>query len=187
MPNPRLAARYAKSLVDISVEKNQLETVKSDVDFLKAVINASREFKSVLKSPIITADKKSAVFNAVTAGKVSEITVAFSKLLINKGRENVLPEIVTEFENQYNKLKGINIVKFITAQPISDDLKSQIAAKLQADAGIDNIELQSEVDPSIIGGFILEYNNRLVDVSISRDLADIKKQFLDNDFVLKIR
>ncbi len=80
MPNPRLAGRYAKSLVDIATEQNQLEAVKTDMAFLQAVCNASIEFVNVLRSPIILADKKRSIIEAVTKTKVG----ALSTLFINR-------------------------------------------------------------------------------------------------------
>ena len=56
MPNPRLATRYAKSLIDLSVERSQLEVVYNDMQFLKQVTNGSREFVSLLRSPVVNAD-----------------------------------------------------------------------------------------------------------------------------------
>src|SRR3954468_3199428 len=110
MPNPRLATRYAKSLIDLSVERNQLEVVYNDMQFLKQVTNGSREFVNLLRSPVINADKKQAVIDAITKGKISELTALFINLLIAKGREKDMPEIITAFIEQYNSMKGIHKV-----------------------------------------------------------------------------
>jgi F-type H+-transporting ATPase subunit delta len=91
MLNPRLAGRYAKSLIDLAVERNQLEVVYKDMEYLQAVCKASREFVTLLKSPVIPIEKKNKAITAVTSGKVSELTAAFNKLLVNKNREFYLP------------------------------------------------------------------------------------------------
>lgn len=187
MQNPRLAARYAKSLIDIAIEKKQLENVFADMQYFQAVGKASPQFLSLLRSPVIKGDKKQAVLNAVSKGKVGIITEGFNRLLVSKGREDVLPEIVTAFIEQYNLLKGINKVKLTTAQPLSNAGRDAILAKITAEAGLTNVQLETQVDEKLIGGFVLEYNNNLVDASILRDLNDIRKQFLNNDFVMKIR
>lgn len=188
MPNPRLAHRYAKSLIDLSVEKNQLEVVYADMKFLQQVCKTSKEFATLLQSPIITADKKSRIFEVVgNAGKVGELTTAFSKLLINKGREGDLPEIADAFINQYNTIKGIHRVKLTTAVELSEDLKKSITNKAATEGGLGNVELETKVDESLIGGFVLEFNNNLVDASIARDLRDIKAQFSKNVYVKNIR
>ncbi len=87
MLNPRLAGRYAKSLIDLAVERNQLEEAYKDMQYIQAVCKASREFVVLLKSPVIPAEKKNNALTAVTKGKISELTAAFNKLLISKNRE----------------------------------------------------------------------------------------------------
>jgi len=187
MPNPRLAARYAKSLIDLSTEKGQLEQVYADMLYLQAVGKSSREFLSLLRSPIVKADKKENIINAVTKDKISALTAAFNKLLLTKGRESDLPEIVTAFIEQYNTIKGIHKVKITTAVPVSDDVINNLVNKVKASTGLENIQVEAKVDESLIGGFVLEFNNNLVDASILRDLRDVKKQFAGNEFVHNIR
>lgn len=187
MPNPRLAARYAKSLVDIAVEKNQLEAVYADVKFLEAVCLGSREFVNLLRSPVIKADKKEKIIEAVTARKVSPLTTAFNKLLTSKGRESELPEILKAFIDQYNHLKGITKATLTTAVPMSPELKQRIESKLLSEAGLKKVELDTRTDESLIGGFVLEFEGKIVDASVARDLRDIKKQFTGNIYVQNIR
>src|SRR6185503_2857014 len=114
MPNPRLAARYAKSLIDLAIEKGQLDAVYNDMLFLQGIIRSSRELANLLKSPIINPDKKDKILEAVTGGRVSAILSTFIKLLIAKGREAYLAEIVTAFIDQYKEYKGIRTVKLTT-------------------------------------------------------------------------
>ncbi len=187
MQSPRLAGRYAKSLVDLSQEKGQLENVYKDMQYMQQVSKQSREFVALIKSPVIKADKKNAILEAVTKGKVSELTAAFNKLLVSKGRENVLPEVVNAFIDQYNAIKGINKVKLTTATEATEELKQSMIQKVKAEAGFGIVELETKVDPSIVGGFILEFNNKKVDASILRDLNDVKKQFMRNDYIQQIR
>ncbi len=187
MPNPRLAARYAKSLIDLAIEKGLLDQVNKDLEFLQALVSASPEFALVLRSPVIESYKKVAILEALVKGKISQITYAFSLLVIKKGRVDVFREILIAYKEQYNLIMGINKVKFTTPQPISAELKTAITKKLADEAGLTNIEMETKVDPNLIGGFVLEYNNNLVDASVLRDLKDIKKQFLTNDYIRKIR
>lgn len=187
MLNPRLAGRYAKSLVDLAIERNQLEAIYNDMLYLQAICKSSREFVTLLKSPVVTADKKDAILKAVTGGKVSEITMAFNKLLVNKGREAGLPEIINAFIEQYKKHKGIHTVKLTTATPVSEELKQQIIGKIQEQTAMQNVDLQTAVKEELIGGFVLELGDTLVDGSIAYDLNKIKSQFMNNDFIYKIR
>ena len=74
-----------------------------------------------------------------------------------------------------------------TSEPLGEDIVSVLKEKVQQQLNGQKIELSSKVDPSIIGGFILEANNNLFDASILRDLKDIKKQFLKNEYVPDLR
>ena len=187
MPNPRLAARYAKSLLDLATEKGQLEAVYADMKYLEAVCKQSKDFVNLLRSPIIKADQKNAIITAVTKDKISELTASFSNLLVRKGREIDLPEIAFAFVDQYNEIKDIHRVKLTTAVEVTAEVKKSIEAKVQKEKGLGTVELETAVDAKLIGGFVLEFNNNLVDASILRDLKDIKKQFLQNLFVQNIR
>ena len=187
MPNPRLAYRYAKSLLDLAVERGQLEQVHSDMLFLQEVNKSSRDFLNLLRSPVVSSDKKQSIFDAITAGKISELTGAFSRLLVTKGREGELPEIITAFIKQYKDKKGIHTVRLTTATPVSDDVKNQIVEQVRKTSTMQNIELEAIVDPKIIGGFVLQAGDKLVDASISYDLKEISRQFENNDFVYKVR
>lgn len=187
MRNPRLAARYAKSLLDLSVEKDQLEQVYADMQWLKAVCSGSRDFVNLLRSPIIKADKKEKIVAAATAGKISELTTAFNRLLISKNRESNLPEIVNAFIGQYKVYKNIHVVKLTTAIPVSEEMKNKIISQVKANSDMLHIEMETAVDESLIGGFVLQAGDKLVDASISYDLKHIARQFENNDFIYKVR
>lgn len=187
MLNPRLAGRYAKSLIDLAQERGQLEEVYKDMQYLQAVCKASKPFVNLLKSPVIPGQTKQKALGAVMGSNVGMLTTAFINLLISKGRETFVPEIVYAFIEHYNRIKGIHKVKLTVASEVSEDVKSNILGKIRRDTNMQNIELETVVDEDIIGGFVLEYNNNLVDASVLRDLKDIKKQFDQNTFVQQIR
>jgi len=187
MYNPRLATRYAKSLIDLSLERGELETTHKDLLYLQSVTQSNRDFVAVLRSPVISADKKLAILEAVTAGHTGELTTSFCRLLIKKGREANLPEIIRAFIDQYKKYRQIFSVKLTTAVPVTDTVKEEIMNKLRQQSDMKNIELTAEVDESLIGGFVLQIGDKLVDASIAYDLNNVRKQFLNNDFIYKIR
>lgn len=187
MSNPRLAIRYAKSLIDLALEKGQLEEVFADIKFLQKIIKSNPDFVALLKSPVIQEDKKNKIIGSVIAGRVSNLTALFIKLLGVKTRESNLPEIVTSFIDQYNKVKEIHKVRLTAATPISDELKNSFIKKIKSSNHIENIELETIVDKNLIGGFVLEMEGKMVDASIMRDLIDVKKQFQNNDYIHKLR
>jgi len=78
-------------------------------------------------------------------------------------------------------------VKLTTAAPVSEELKNAILDKIRNSTAMKNIELNTEVNENLIGGFVLEAAGQLVDASILYDLNNVKKQFQNNDFIYKIR
>ena len=186
MNNPRLAGRYAKSLLDLAQEQNALDTTLADVQLLSDSVKGSPELALLLRSPILKADKKNAVLKAVFGDKMGHITNAFMNLLVAKGREANLPEIATAFIDQYKALKNIRQVKLITAGPIDESVKESIRQKVAASMPDKTVEMTTSVNPDLIGGWVLEMDDRVVDASIRRDLMDIRKQFMDNQYVSKM-
>jgi len=187
MPNPRLASRYAKSLIDLSLERGQLEVVFADMQWLQQVIKGNRDFANLLRSPIIKADKKEKIVDAITQNKVTEITTLFIRLLIVKGRESNLPEIITAFISQYKEHKNIHSVKLTTASPVDENLKNTIIDQIKKTSDMQNIEMETQVNEDLIGGFVLQAGDKLIDASVAYDLKQIARQFDNNDFIYKIR
>lgn len=179
----RIASRYAKSLIDLAEERGDLDTVLEDIkSFQKAAEN--RDLYLLMKSPIINVTKKQQVFSAIFDGKFSELTLAFFKIILNKGREAYLPEIADEFIVQYKKLKHISSVKLITATALTAETVSKIKQKLvSSDATDDHVELETEVNPDLLGGFVLQFGDRLYDASVSHKLDQLRKEFAKNDYI----
>ncbi len=187
MPNPRLAARYAKSIIDLCVEQNSLDETLADMQYLSGVCNESKDFTNLLRSPVINADKKHRIIDAVVGAKLKPLSKAFVNLLINKGREENLPEIAEAFIQQYKDLKNIKTVTVTTATPMSDSVKQAIMTQVVAALPEASIEMKEEVREEIIGGFVLQMGDKLFDASIRRDLNDVKKQFAKNIYVSQLR
>lgn len=187
MPNPRLASRYAKSLLDLAIEQNNLQDTLKDVQLLDSISRQSPEFVAMLRSPIINSDKKQQIIDAVVGGKLTVLVKAFVVLLVNKGREGNLPEIATTFIAQYKEMSNIRTVKLTTAVPMSSEATDSIRQKVAAGLPDQTIEMKVTVDPSLIGGFVLEMEDKLFDASIRKDLNDVKTQFMKNIYVSQLR
>ena len=186
MLNPRLASRYAKSLIDLAIEQNSLEEILKDMQLLDAICTQSREFVTMMRSPVIKADKKLAITEAVLNGRISAMTFGFIKLLINKGREQNLDEIAKAFITQYRANKKIRMVKLTTAAAIDPAVVDLLRSKLEAGHTGSSIQMETAIDPSILGGFILDMGDRQLDASVVRELNDIKKQFTRNLYVSQL-
>ncbi|MCB0700782.1 MAG: ATP synthase F1 subunit delta [Chitinophagales bacterium] len=187
MPNPRLASRYAKSLLDLAVEQNSVDDTLADIKYLEGLCKQSTDFTNMLRSPVINSDKKHSIISAVVGDSLSKLTVAFIKLLVNKGREENLPEIAGAFISRYKEMKNIKSVKLTTAIPASDSLREAIMAKVKVALPDAEIEMKEEVNPDLIGGFVLQMDDKLFDASIRRDINDVRAQFNKNVYVMELR
>lgn len=187
MQNPRLASRYAKSLMDLAIEQGKLDTLYQDMQGLHQMCEESSELVSMMKSPIVNADLKNKTMNALLETKADGLTMSFIQLVIRKGREFFLPEIASSFIGLYKKHNNINEVVLTTAEPLDDTMRAAILSKIEQQFQGMTIDLTTKVDSKLIGGFLLESNNTLFDASILRDLVDIKKQFLKNEYVPDLR
>lgn len=187
MPNPRLAFRYAKALLDLAVEKEQLDEVYTDMLWLKSVCKSNPDFVNMLKSPVVPGDKKNKILKAIAGDRLGKMVTSFNSLLIQKAREASLPEIVNAFIVQYKEYKNIYIVKLTTAGSMDKGLKEAIVKQVKLIGGFENIELEEKIDNAIVGGFVLQVGDKLIDASIAYDLKTIAKQFENNDFLYKLR
>jgi F-type H+-transporting ATPase subunit delta len=187
MKNPRLAGRYAKSLLDLATEQNQVDAVYADMKWLHSICKSNPDFVNLLRSPIIKPAIKEKIIASIVSGRVVKLTEAFIELLVRKAREINLPEIVTAFIDQFNKTRNIHQVKITTAEPISEEMKETIMKNIRAIISEKTFEIDMQVKQELIGGFLLETDGTLVDASILRDLKDIQKQFMNNDYLHKIR
>ena len=172
----KIANRYAKSFIDLGKEKNQLDELISDLkSFLE--MTANKDFSVFLKSPIINADKKLNVFNAMFEDKVHEETMAFFRMVVRKGRENILPQIIQNVLDRYNQRLGITKVNITSASQLSENEINKITEKLKKSSlVIDRIEFVKNIDPALLGGFIIEIGDKLIDASIAGKMKKIRKE-----------
>ncbi len=184
MANIKISGRYAKSLMDLAIEKNQVEAVYADARLFMELAN-DRNFFLMMKSPIIKSDKKIKIFEAIVGDKINALTMAFFRIVIQKGREFFLKDIMHEVIVQYNAMKGITAVKFTSAVAVDSTTLQKIKDMIEKNTQLKNIEWQTGVNENLIGGFVLEFDNKLFDASIAHDLKAVKKQFMDNIYVKK--
>lgn len=178
MSTGRISTRYAKSLLDLSIERNELEAVRSDIEsFAKLLEN--RDLYLMLKSPVIKGSTKIKVFKNLFEDRMNKTLFAFFRIIMVKGREMYLPEIIEEFLNQYKLYNKITSVRIVTATPLSDSALSEIKAKLLAsDITMEKVDITTSVNSDILGGFILQTGDKLYDASVQHHLDQIKKQII---------
>ena len=182
----RVAGRYAKSLIDLAIEQGKLQTVVGDVEQLAAAVK-NRDLYLLLQSPIIGSDKKVSIMKAIFGNSFDATTMGFVNLCITKGREGLLPDIATELLAEYKKMQGITTVKVTTATPLSTEALEAIREKLLGSSDTaKNVEIETLVNPELIGGYVVEFGDKLYDASVSSKLAALKKEFKGNLYESKI-
>ena len=178
----RAVSRYAKSILDLAIERQVLEEVKGDIDYFMQCLR-SRDFLLFLRSPIIHSEKKRSIFYRIFKDKLSAMTLHFFEIIIRKGRENILPEIAEDIIRQYKVFKEITSVRLISATPIPEALIEEVKNKLRASGAIrKNIDLEVKTDPNLIGGFVLEFDDKLYDASLLYKLKQLERQYFDQSF-----
>lgn len=185
MQDTKVAIRYAKSLLGLVAEKGNLEEAYSDMALIHEAVSGSRELRVMLGSPIINADKKLAVLNAIFGKDLSEVTRLFLQLLTKNGREDALGEIAVSFIAQYKELKGITIAKVVSASVLTEDLKQRILAIVSKEVG-GTVELEVSVNPELIGGFVLSIGDKQLDTSIRSKVSALRQEFGSSNFVSKL-
>lgn len=182
----KLSARYAKSLIDLSVEQNQLEQVTNDMRVFVQVCKQSKDFTAMLRNPVIHLDAKQKIIQAIFGSHFSKISMSFVNLIVSKTREAFLPDMAAAFLEQYNAMKGITSVTLTTAVAADDEIISNVKKLLQERAGVSNIEFHTKINADLIGGYQLQYKDKMYDASIKRKLNTLNEEFKDNQYLRKI-
>jgi F-type H+-transporting ATPase subunit delta len=177
MSENKAASRYAKSLIDLSTENNALEEMRKDMTLIEQVIEENSELEAILRNPIVPLDKKSGILEQVFGGKVHQITKAFLKLLVSKGRSAILFATTKAFNVQYNFIKGIVTAEVSSATELTAADRAQIDALVKKELGANEVIIKARVNADLIGGFILKVGDKQFDASISSSLNKLKKEF----------
>ncbi|GJM32039.1 MAG: ATP synthase subunit delta [Saprospiraceae bacterium] len=182
----RIASRYAKSLLDLAIEENKVDRILEDIQSFGEVVK-NRDFYLMLKSPIINATKKTQIAKLIFEGKFDKMTMAFLNILFVKGREGYMPEIAAEFLDQYKKLKHISTVRVTSAVALKDEVLASLRKKLEQSSDTDEkVEIVTKVDPDLIGGLVIEFEDKVYDASLSHKLDQLKKEFSENLYISQI-
>ncbi|GAB4029528.1 ATP synthase F1 subunit delta [Spirosoma gilvum] len=174
-----VAARYAKSLLDLAQEKGLTETMYKDMQFFKKTLEGSRPLLLMLKNPIVRAEKKSAILNAVFVSHVDSVTMAFFQIIAKKNREPIMDAIADEFISQYDRLKGVERATIITTVPLNDTLRKTFKAMVAKTTGSQLVELDERIDSRLVGGYVLRVGDQQIDESIRSQLNDLRLKFLN--------
>ncbi|WP_432712465.1 ATP synthase F1 subunit delta [Pedobacter sp.] len=177
MSENKAASRYAKSIIDLSVENNSLEAVKSDMALVSKVIDENSQLEAILNNPIVPIDKKTGILMNLFEDKVSAITLSFMKLMVSKGRSEIVFSAAKQVVTQYNSIKGIVTAEVSSATALTETSRAEIIALVKKEIGANQVLLKEKVNEDLIGGFILKVGDKQFDASISSGLNKLKKEF----------
>ncbi len=186
MSNQRVASRYAKSIMELSLEKGKLEEVHADFQNLVAMAKGNSELSIVLNNPVISSDIKLNVLRALFAKGVEPMTMTFFEIVSRKNREGILLEVAREFENQYNQYKSIQVAELTTTFPVDEKLRDEFVGVVKRISGKSEVKLVEKINAELIGGYILKVGDRQIDESLSSKLRILKTQFSQNYYESKI-
>lgn len=176
MANYKVSLRYAISLLEMAKDKNNLEAISSDMEYIAAVVNSSNKLILMIESPVVRPELKFSVLKEIFAGKINQDSLHFIEFLIEKNREEFLRSIITKFFELKDEYLGIVNVNVKTSQPFTEKQTNQLKARFESMLG-KKVRFNFNIDQSIIGGFVARIGDTVYDASISNQLSVLKKQF----------
>ena len=185
MKDARASLRYAKAILNLAQDTKSESKVDADMKLIAKTIEENHDFEVMLRSPILKAKDKMKVLRALFDGKIDNITLGFFNLLEDNKRISMLESIAKQYSIIYDFLKNMQVAKVTTAVAITKDIEDKVLAKIVELTG-DKANIENEVNPDIIGGFILRLGDVQYDASISNYLNAMKKEFDNSHYIPKI-
>ena len=174
----RAALRYAKAALSLASEQNKADVVNSDMKLISETLRNSSDLNNALQSPVIrSADKKEVLASVFKT--IDGITDNLITMLITNKRIALLAEVASKYNHLYKVLKDTQTAKVTTAAPLTKTLEIKVLDKIKALTG-KTTAIESVVDESILGGFILRIGDLQYDASVANKLNKLKREFTLN-------
>ena len=171
----KVAEPYAEAFLDLAKSNNSLKETTNDINIVSQFLANSSDLKKFLGNPLITKDAKKNVVKDILGEQISESTLKFILLLVNRGRIEVLEQVAQKFLELSYKQESIEIAKITSSIQLSASQQKEIAEKLKTITGAKQIKLALKVDPELIGGFTIEVGSKMIDTSIRGQLKEISR------------
>ena len=169
-----VGGRYAQALFDLANDEKSTAKVEADLKSLKNALGESRELRGVIEGPAYSAEAKGKVLAAIAVkAKLHPTTHKFLGLLAANGRTEALGAVIAAFERLSADQRGVVSAKVTTASPLTAAQVKGLAAALRQSLGKDP-EIETRVDPSILGGVKVLVGSRLFDASLRSKLDSLK-------------
>jgi F-type H+-transporting ATPase subunit delta len=180
----QIAIPYAKALFELAIETNALEATLKDMNVVAELCNNSRDFRLMLKSPLVKSDKKKIIFTRIFGAVLSKMTFTYLLIIVKKKRESLIHDISVVFVDLYKEYKGILPTTLKTAVPVTDDIRKQVIA-LMKNQTKKEIELIEEIKEELIGGFVLQWKDKQYDASIRSQISRMQKEVAKMNLYVK--
>ena len=175
MAKKAYARRYAQAVFEIALEKKGLERWQTDLQKIVGAVSDST-FMAALESPRIKIEDKSR-FLKERLTDIDPLALNLVLLLIARSGIGMIGEIAGEYKRLLDIYRGVESAEVTTAVPLDDKDKKKLAVKLGALVGAE-VELETQVDPAILGGIVARVGGRLLDGSTRSKLAALKKELV---------
>ena len=179
----KIAAPYARALYDFSVEQNIMHQITADFQNLEVFLSKSEDFKKYLSNPLISADKKQEILEKTLKSELNTETFKFLLVLVNRDRINLLESVIDSYLQLVYRLASIKMIEVSTAFAFTNKQKNMLIKKLKELTNAREIRLVITVDSSLIGGFLIKTNSRVVDFTVKNQLQKLASHL---DSVLEI-
>jgi F-type H+-transporting ATPase subunit delta len=170
---------YAEALIELAYEKGTPAEILADLKQVGRALKADPRALTFLVAPHIKRDAKKQMIDHAFGGKVAEIVTNFMKVLVDKGRQGLLPVLVDRFEALYHDRQGETVVNIKAAVPLEDRerdrLKQSLKRRLKRE-----IILEERVDPTLLGGLVIRVDDTVVDGSLRHRLATLAGRLEDS-------
>ncbi len=178
MNDARAAIRYARALLDLAVENKATEGLEKDMRSVGNTIADSKELRQMLASPVIPGKTKKEALLAIFKDSHA-ITQGLIGMLVDNKRVAMLDEVALKYIILNEQLKGEDVAFVTTAVPMTADIEKKVLQQIALLTG-NKVTLKSNVDETIIGGFVLRVGDLQYDASISNKLNNLKREFAGN-------
>jgi F-type H+-transporting ATPase subunit delta len=166
----QIVETYAQSLLDLAGESEIIDAVEEDLEAVAGLLTQEPSFHAFLASPYFAEQTKRDLVRKVLAGRLNGLTLNFLSVLIDHNRGVLLPEILDRYRQLYRVHRGYRTVTAVVSHPLGEDRKARLAEDLAA-AMRAKVDLEVRVDPSILGGVIFRYGDKMLDNSVRGRLA----------------
>jgi F-type H+-transporting ATPase subunit delta len=179
----KVAAPYARALFDFSVEQNIMHQITADFQNLETFLNETTELTDYLNNPIVSQKAKKEVLTKTLRSQVNTETFKFLMVLVNRERINLLQAVITNYLELVYEAASIKMIEVSTAFAFTNLQKNMLIKKLKELTNAREIRLGITVDSSLIGGFLIKTQSKVIDFTVKNQLQNLAKHL---DTVLKI-